>query len=40
MDKDYCKHCGNLVDDKGICFECQMEQEQMEDMVNFKYYIK
>ena len=38
MDKDkleyYCDHCGNFLDDKGVCFECQMEAEQMEDMVN------
>ena len=34
MDKDYCKHCGNLVDDDGVCLECQMQEEQYNDMVN------
>ena len=38
--KDYCKNCGKsgkppyFLDEKGVCFECQMEAEQMEDMVN------
>ena len=34
MKKDYCEHCGNFLDDKGVCFECQMEQEQYDDMVH------
>ena len=34
MKKDYCEHCNNFVDDNGICYECQMEAEQMEDMVH------
>ena len=38
--KDCCKNCGKIgkppyfLDEKGVCFECQMEAEQMEDMVN------
>ena len=34
LSEDKCTKCGYMLDDYGDCFECRMEAEQMEDMVN------